>query len=232
MINILGGSEEKCCIIINKVAFICAIVSIVLNFLEGLFGLKYIFNKKINKNLAFLLNKKFRYIKNYVSTLKKIRALIKGDEVLAGAFKKELLSLEKVFGDGASEETKHMLTEMDKQKLYDSFGEVKDTGEAMFLFDNNKDIFSNCIVDVNKINACVTLKKNLPAGENKKIEQENNNQEGCKKEEDLSSEKVKEVNPEKKADGNKKRKRKRPAKTNKNKRGNRKKSRNENTPAK
>ena len=192
-------------IIINKVAVICAVVSIVLNFLEGLFGLKYAFNKKINKHLAFMLNKKFRYIKNYVETLKKIHVLIKGDEVLAGAFKKELLSLEKVFGDEASNETKHMLTEMDKQKLYDSFDDVEDTGEAMLLFDKNKDIFSDCIVDVNKINACVAIKKNVPAEEIKKVEEENKDQEAYKKEKDLSSEKVKEVNPEeKKADENKK----------------------------
>ena len=192
--------------IINKVAVICAVISIFLNFLEGLFGLKYVFNNlKINKHLSFLLNKKFRHIKNYVETLKKIHVLIKGDDVLAGAFKKELSSLEKVFGDEASAGTKHMLTEMDKQKLYDSFDEVKDTGEAMLLFDKNKDIFSDCIVDVNKINACVALKMNVPAEEIKKVEEENNDQEACKKEKDLNSEKVKEVNPEeKKADENKK----------------------------
>jgi len=196
--NTFGIGEDKCRKIINRVAVICAVVSIFLNFLEGLFGLKYVFNKKINKHLAFLLNKKFRYIKNYVETLKKIHVLIKGDEVLAGAFKKELLSLEKVFGDEASEETKHMLTEMDKQKLYDSFDDVEDTGEAMLLFDKNKDIFSDCIVNVNKINACVALKVKVHAEEIKKLEQENKNQEACKKEKDLSSEKVKEVNPEEK----------------------------------
>ena len=193
-------SDGECCNFINRAAVVCAGISIFLNFLEGLFGLKYVFNKKINKHLAFLLNKKFRYIKNYVETLKKIHVLIKGDEVLGGAFKKELLSLEKVFGDEASNETKHMLTEMDKQKLYDSFDNVEDTGEAMLLFDKNKDIFSDCIVDVNKINACVTLKVNVPAEEIKKVEEENNDQEACKKEKDLSSEKVKEVNPGEKRD--------------------------------
>ena len=147
-----------------------------------------------------MLNKKFRYIKNYVETLKKIHVLIKGDDVLAGAFKKELLSLEKVFGDEASAETKHMLTEMDKQKLYNSFDEVKDTGEAMLLFDKNKDIFSDCIVDINKINTCVALKMNVPAEEIKKVEEENNDQEACKKEKDLSSEKVEEINPAEKKD--------------------------------
>ncbi len=197
---ILKINIEKYYNIINKIAVICAVISIVFNFLGGLFGLKYIFNKKINKHLAFLLNKKFRFIKNYVETLKKIHVLIKGDEVLAGAFKKELLSLEKVFGDEANAETKHMLTEMDKQKLYASFDEVKDTGEAMLLFDKNKDIFSDCIVDVNKINACVALKMNVPAEETKKVEEKNNDQEACKKEKDLSSEKVKEVNPEEKRD--------------------------------
>ena len=190
--------------IINKIVVVFLIASLLLQFLGYIFGLKYVFNvfnKKINKNLAFLLNKKFRYIKNYVETLKKILVLIKGDDVLAGAFKKELLSLEKVFGDEASEETKHMLTEMDKQKLYDSFDDVKDTGEAMLLFDKNKDIFSDCIVDVNKINACVALKMNVPAEElNKKVEEENKNQEACKKEKDLSSEKVKEANPAEKND--------------------------------
>ena len=195
-----GKSKEGCCNFINRAAVFCAGISIFLNFLDGLFGLKHVFNKKINKHLAFLLNKKFRYIKNYVETLKKIHVLINGDEVLAGAFKKELLSLEKVFGDEASNETKHMLTEMDKQKLYDSFDDVEDTGEAMFLFDKNKDIFSDCIVDINKINACVALKMNIPAEEIKKVEEENNNQEACKKEKDLSSEKVKEVNPEEKRD--------------------------------
>ena len=197
--------DPLCYNIINKVAVVCAVAAIFFNFLEGLLGFKYVFNKKINRHLAFLLNKKFRYIKNYVETLKKIHILIKGDDVLAGAFKKELASLEKVFGDEASEETKHMLTEMDKQKLYDSFDDVEDTGEAMLLFDKNKDIFSDCIVDVNKINACVALKMNVPAEEIKKLEEENKNQEACKKEKDLSSEKVKEVNPEgKKVDKNKK----------------------------
>ena len=193
-------NNNEGCKIINRLAVVCAGISIFLNFLEGLFGLKHVFNKKINKHLAFLLNKKFRYIKNYVETLKKIHVLIKGDDVLAGAFKKELLSLEKVFGDEASNETKHMLTEMDKQKLYDSFDEVEDTGEAMLLFDKNKDIFSDCIVDVNKINACVALKMNVPAEEIKKVEENNNDQEACKKEKDLSSEKVDEVNPEEKRD--------------------------------
>ena len=168
--SILSIDSDKCNTIINIVAVVCAGISIFLNFLDGLFGLKHVFNKKINKHLAFLLNKKFRYIKNYVETLKKIHVLINGDEVLAGAFKKELLSLEKVFGDEASNETKHMLTEMDKQKLYDSFDDVEDTGEAMLLFDKNKDIFSDCIVDVNKINACVELKVNVPAEENKNKE--------------------------------------------------------------
>ena len=203
--DILNFGEEAPIKIINKTAVFCAVAAIFFNFLEGLLGFKYVFNKKINKHLAFLLNKKFTYIKNYVSTLKKIHILIKGDEVLAGAFKKELSSLEKVFGEEASAETKHMLTEMDKQKLYDSFDDVEDTGEAMLLFDKNKDIFSDCIVDVNKINACVALKMNVPAEEIKKLEEENKNQEACKKETDLSSEKVKEVNPEeKKTDKNKK----------------------------
>ena len=170
--------------IINKIVVVFLIASSLLQFLGYIFGLKYVFNKKINKHLAFLLNKKFRYIKNYVETLKKIHVLIKGDDVLAGAFKKELLSLEKVFGDEASEETKHMLTEMDKQKLYDSFDDVEDTGEAMLLFDKNKDIFSDCIVDVNKINACVALKMNVPAEENKRVEEENKEQEDCKREKD------------------------------------------------
>ena len=200
-----GKNKDDFCSIINKIAVFCAGAAIFFNFLEGLFGLKYVFNKKINKHLAFLLNKKFGYIKNYVETLKKIHVLIKSDEVLAGAFKKELSSLEKVFGEEASAETKHMLTEMDKQKLYDSFDDVEDTGEAMLLFDKNKDIFSDCIVDVNKINACVALKMNVPAEEIKKLEEENKNQEVCKKETDLSSEKVKEINPEeKKTDKNKK----------------------------
>ena len=170
--------------IINKIVVVFLIASSLLQFLGYIFDLKYVFNKKINKHLAFLLNKKFRYIKNYVSTLKKIHVLIKGDDILAGAFKKELLSLEKVFGEEASDETKHMLTEMDKQKLYDSFDNVEDTGEAMLLFDKNKDIFTDCIVDVNKINACVALKMNIPAEEIKKVEEENNDQEACKTEKD------------------------------------------------
>ena len=45
-----GKIKDEYYTIINKIAVICAVISIVLNFLDGLSGHKYVFDKKINKH--------------------------------------------------------------------------------------------------------------------------------------------------------------------------------------
>jgi len=115
----------------------------------------------------FRLCKKYYKIKKYIRLMKEIYIKIKSDEVLYENLKDKLINCEKLFNDNSdlTNEQKELLTLLERfpedWSYWKHFFKIKTSAKKfcrlLLLFDKNKEIFINPIIEISNIGSIINV---------------------------------------------------------------------------